>query len=540
MLYEIRLTARWVGAAAAVSVLALAPMTQPVRAQGGGTSDTWVPIGPPGASSIGVLAIDPLTPTTIYASSFNTIFKSTDGGRSWTALTPFQGGITVMAIDPQTPTTLYAGWVQGFSGFVSRSTDGGASWSSTGGAWGGIGNVNALVINPRNPATVYMGQGADPQSLGGVYKSTNSGLTWTAAKDGLPDSSWSPPAFPGVNSMAIDPQAPDTLYAGGGGHGIYKTIDGGASWFVTGLTSGSGPWIVVDPGTPTTLYASVPTFVGGSSSLILYRSIDGGIAWTPFQNGLPSPVTAFAVDPHDSTALYAATGSGVFRSGDAGTSWTAMNDGLTHTVYELAIDGQIPTTLYAATSGGGAFVFRMTPRHTLSLQRMGDGDGVVTSSPAGINCGTDCTELFSEGTVVTLSAAPRAGSLFTSWSGCDAVEEDGECSVTMDGVRNVIATFDRQVVDLTVSTSGFRGGTVTSSPSGIDCGSDCSEWFTMGTVVTLTATPERGAVTGWNGCDSDSGPGPTSTCTVTMTAGRSVTTTFAPKEKKPKHEHHGH
>jgi photosystem II stability/assembly factor-like uncharacterized protein len=65
--------------------------------------------------------------------------------------------------------------------------------------------------------------------------------------------------------------------------------------------------------------------------LILYRSIDGGIAWTPFQNGLPSPVTAFAVDPHDSTALYAATGSGVFRSGDAGTSWTAMNDGLTHT-----------------------------------------------------------------------------------------------------------------------------------------------------------------------------------------------------------------
>jgi hypothetical protein len=99
----------------------------------------------------------------------------------------------VMAIDPQTPTTLYAGWVQGFSGFVSRSTDGGASWSSTGGAWGGIGNVNALVINPRNPATVYMGQGADPQSLGGVYKSTNSGLTWTAAKNGLPDSSWSPP-----------------------------------------------------------------------------------------------------------------------------------------------------------------------------------------------------------------------------------------------------------------------------------------------------------------------------------------------------------
>lgn len=170
--------------------------------------------------------------------------------------------------------------------------------------------------------------------------------------------------------------------------------------------------------------------------------------------------------------------------------------------------------------GGGAFAFRMT----LSLQRMGDGVGLVTSSPAGISCGNDCTELFREGTVVTLSATPSPGSRFTSWSGCDAVDEDGDCSVTMDDVRNVIATFDRQLVDLTVSTSRFRGGTVTSSPSGIDCGSDCSEWFAMGTVVTLTATPERGVVARWNGCDSDSGPGVTSTCTVTMTASRSVRT----------------
>jgi hypothetical protein len=107
----------------------------------------------------------------------------------------------------------------------------------------------------------------------------------------------------------------------------------------------------------------------------------------------------------------------------------------------------------------------------------------------------------------------------------------------MDGDRNVIATFDRLLVSLAVRTSGFREGTVTSSPSGIDCGTDCSEWFGMGTVVTLTATPERGVVARWKGCDSNSGQGLTSTCTVTMTAGRSVTTTFAPKLKKPKHEH---
>ena len=99
MLYDIRLTVRWIGAAASVwvLVLTLAQFTEPVRAQGSGTSDTWVPIGPPGASYIGALVIEPLTATTIYASSTpdRTIFKSTDGGSSWTALTPLPpGGIT--------------------------------------------------------------------------------------------------------------------------------------------------------------------------------------------------------------------------------------------------------------------------------------------------------------------------------------------------------------------------------------------------------------------------------------------------------------
>ena len=538
MLYDIRLTVRWIGAAASVwvLVLTLAQFTEPVRAQGSGTSDTWVPIGPPGASYIGALVIEPLTATTIYASSTpdHTIFKSTDGASSWTALTPLPpGGITELAIDPQTPTTLYVGWVNGWSGELFKSTDGGASWKSTG-AGHGIGSANALVINPRNPATVYFGQSADPPYLSGIFKTTDGGLTWTTATVGLPD-----PA--GVVTMAIDPQVPDTLYAGIGGRGVYKTTNGGVSWAVTGLAGYAPNSLVVDPRTPAALYASVVTSVGGPLSSTIYKSIDGGIAWTPFQNGPPDLVTTLAVDPQDPTTLYAGTLSGVFKSGDGGASWTAMNTGLPpYAVTALAFDGLTPTTLYAGTSGGGAFALRITPRHTLSLERMGDGNGVVTSSPAGIACGTDCTELFSEGTIVTLSAAPGAGSRFSSWSGCDALEEDGDCSVTMDGVRNVIATFDRQLVSLTVSTSGFRGGTVTSSPSGIDCGDDCSEWFAMGTVVTLTATPERGVVARWTGCDSHSGAGLTSTCMVTMTAGRSVTATFAPKLKKPKHEHPRH
>jgi hypothetical protein len=78
---------------------------------------------------------------------------------------------------------------------------------------------------------------------------------------------------------------------------------------------------------------------------------------------------------------------------------------------------------------------------------------------------------------------------------------------------------------LTVSKSGAGTGTVTSSPAGINCGSDCSEPFFAGTPVTLTATPAAGSVfSGWNGACTGTGP-----CTVTMIAGqpRSVTATFS-------------
>ncbi len=77
--------------------------------------------------------------------------------------------------------------------------------------------------------------------------------------------------------------------------------------------------------------------------------------------------------------------------------------------------------------------------HTLSVSKQGTGSGTVTSNPPGISCGTDCSEVYNYGTVVTLTATADTGSTFTGWSG------DPDCSdgvVTMDADKTCTATFD--------------------------------------------------------------------------------------------------
>lgn len=162
------------------------------------------------------------------------------------------------------------------------------------------------------------------------------------------------------------------------------------------------------------------------------------------------------------------------------------------------------------------------PVRDLSVARAGTGSGSVTSSPAGINCGGTCTSSFDQNSIVVLTAAAAGDSLFTGWSG--ACAGTGTCQVTLDQARSVTAQFDQKpTYALSVTRSGSGGGTVSSDPNGIACGSNCSSSYIDGTQVALTAAPVDGSrFVGWSGACSGTG-----TCQVTMSEVRSVTAQFS-------------
>ena len=163
------------------------------------------------------------------------------------------------------------------------------------------------------------------------------------------------------------------------------------------------------------------------------------------------------------------------------------------------------------------------PLYGLTVSKTGTGTGTITSSPAGISCGDDCTENYASGTSVKLTATATTGSKFTGWSGACAGVTTSYCTVSVTEAKTATANFDIITYGLTVNKSG--NGSVISAPTGIDCGTDCTETFNTGTSVTLTATADSGYAFGsWSGCSTTSG----ATCTVTMSAAKTVTATFKP------------
>jgi hypothetical protein len=157
----------------------------------------------------------------------------------------------------------------------------------------------------------------------------------------------------------------------------------------------------------------------------------------------------------------------------------------------------------------------------LSVALTGAGTGTVTSVPAGVSCGANCSATYASGVSVVLTATPAAGSAFGGWSG--ACSGTGTCTLTMDTAKSLTATFNALTTyPLAVSRSGTGTGTVTSSPSGITCGTDCSENYVGGTVVSLAATPAAGSVmAGWSGACAGTGA-----CAVTMNSGMTATAIF--------------
>ncbi|GAB4200165.1 MAG: hypothetical protein Tsb002_36170 [Wenzhouxiangellaceae bacterium] len=181
-----------------------------------------------------------------------------------------------------------------------------------------------------------------------------------------------------------------------------------------------------------------------------------------------------------------------------------------------------PFTQPACDSGA----IEAPPAQGLTVTRSGSGSGTVSSQPAGIDCGSDCSAIYATGAEVSLTATSDPNAMFVGWSGdCSGA---GACVVNMTQLRTVDAEFEfvPNSFPLTVTLQGTGAGSVSSMPSGIQCPGQCTADFVENTTVTLTATAGADSTfSAWGGDCAGAGSGP---CVLSITEVSSVTARFEP------------
>jgi photosystem II stability/assembly factor-like uncharacterized protein len=299
---------------------------------------------------------------------------------------PRAGRARALSGVPSQPNVFYVGFD---NGGVWRSTDYGSTWvplfddQPTG-------SIGAIAVAPSNPDIIYVGSGAgiirpDLATGDGVYKSADAGRTWTHL--GLRETRM-------IANVAVDPTNPDRLFVAALGHpygpnaerGIFRSTDGGRTFqkvlYTDEYTSGND--VVIDPGTPSVVYAALwqqqqqfreGADFGGAGGGI-YKSTDGGTTWSPLTEGLPDVIEAnLAIAPSDPRIVYAmvagiaagarpsTTGTvGFYKSVDGGAHWQLAADSTARPLDPrplarigggdlptIAVDPKNPNVVYSST-----------------------------------------------------------------------------------------------------------------------------------------------------------------------------------------------
>ena len=250
---------------------------------------------------------------------------------------PVTGAVTAIATDPASADVAYVGTANGGIWKTTNATASSPTWTPLTDHQLSLA-ISDLAISPASSSTLYAATGSfSSGALGepgvGVYKSTDSGATWTllGASHFL--------------NRRLGTVRPTTLNSGNvvmagvydasaGNDGVWRSTDGGTTWARIsgsgGLPEGGVNAIVGDPGNANRFYAAVRTGTPG-----VYRSTDGGITWSAVNTGLTNLASAdrILLSVHNDAsvnAVYAATLStltvtGVFRSTNQGGGWTAMD-----------------------------------------------------------------------------------------------------------------------------------------------------------------------------------------------------------------------
>ncbi|MDP9193502.1 MAG: hypothetical protein M3P06_17555 [Acidobacteriota bacterium] len=360
-------------------------------------ANSWTPLGLSGGVVFSV-AIDPATPSTLFAATLAGGFRSVDGGANWSKVFHLEcaafavhpanssivflvnrsrevykstdGGLTFalsnagitaaiqgsifgrFAFQPGNPEVMYYAWQSG----LFKSTDGGSNWVASDSGAVNAQSVLDLAVDSADPQVVYLVLRSK-----GVYKSPDAGATWNAASTGLP---FSGPTI-SLSAFAQDPSTPQNLFAiSGDDDRLYASTNGGTAWTARSANSLEGmSSLRVAPGDGLTLYSGGRDIVGVSATYkrFVFKSTDGGVnfANTSASSGAAfSSAAPLAIPAASPLTVYANLGDGLSKTVDGGTNWTPINIGLRadEPGYPIGFSPTAPSTWYVGYAQGGIHI----------------------------------------------------------------------------------------------------------------------------------------------------------------------------------------
>ncbi|MDX2183079.1 MAG: hypothetical protein SFW08_03745 [Gemmatimonadaceae bacterium] len=313
------------------------------------------------------------------------------GALRWRHVGPVRGGrVTTVTGVVQDPTTFFFGST---GGGVWKTTDAGLTWKNVSDGAFACASMGALDVSDSDPTVIWAGTGSDGirsnVSIGcGVYRSRDGGASWTFA--GLRDAGQ-------IGALVVHPTRPDVAWVAAIGdpfkptptRGVFRTTDGGATWTKSLFVSDSTGAVDLElkPDDPNTIYAVMwrgerkPwTIISGATEGGVYKSIDGGATWAKLGGGLPTGLWGkgdLAVSSAQPNRVYllleAQPGQGLWRSDDAGLTWSLVstqNGLLNRPFYYTNVDADPQSadvvyvsneSFFRSTDGGKTFRVRPTP-----------------------------------------------------------------------------------------------------------------------------------------------------------------------------------
>lgn len=329
-------------------------------------SYTWQCIGPTPltvyengnlSGRVPAIAVDPTNPDNVFIGAADGgVWKSTNGGASWTSLTDNQPSLAIgaLAIDPLNPNVIFAGTGEPFpanqftySAGMLMSTDGGDTWTNIQQPFLVDGSAVAysmsqIAIGPHNDQIVLA---ASPS--GSLLSSGDGGVTWTVAAQGAFD------------AVVFDPKKTGVVYAGligsGGNPQVWSSADAGATWTQATVDTITGGRVVLAVGPDSALYVGV-----GSNQANVYKSTDSGQTFTQLNNINNYPENlctaqctynlAIAVSPINPSEIWFG-GLWLSRSLDGGQTWEE-NYGNYHTDQHAIVFSASGDRAYIGNDGG--------------------------------------------------------------------------------------------------------------------------------------------------------------------------------------------